>query len=247
MSVNYLTNVLNILRLLANTAPSNTNAISGYLQTWTGANDENSGAIIKMIAYIQEQCEGALAIISGLDIPEEDKAGPLQTVTHLRTAFNFTMMGSAISQTIPHLAASLSGFRMFVLAFDADVLISEDPEIKSILAEITELREKLGSSDLDPFVLETAKRHLHILHSLLVNVDALGVDSAMAAYFEMVIRIQKAEKMASEASRETMKGFWPFMKKWGDRLKAVDDAASVGVKLVGYGAIFQHAIGFAGL
>lgn len=245
MSVNYLTNVLNILRLLANTAPTNTAAIVGHLMTWTATTDENSPQILKMVAYIQEQCEGALALVNSLEIPEEDKAGPIQTITHLRGAFNFAMMGSAIGQSIPHLAASLSGFRMFVLAFESDVLISDNPEIRAIIAEIVELQGELGSSGIDRFVRETAQRHLHILHSLLVNVDALGVDSAMAAYFEMVVRIQKAEKMADDTSRETMKGFWPFMRKWGDRLKSVDDAASVGVKLVGYGAIFQQAIGFA--
>lgn len=246
MSVNYLTNVLNILRLLANTTPTNTNAIIGHLMTWAATTDQDSGQILKLIAYVQEQCEGALALINSLEISEEDKAGPIQTITHLRTAFNFGMMGSAISQSIPHLAASLSGFRMFVLALESDVLISDNPEIKSIIAEIVDLQAKLGSSDVDRFVRETAQRHLHILHSLLVNVDAFGIDSAMAAYFEMVVRIQKAEKIASDTSRNTMKGFWPFMKKWGDRLKSVDDAASVGVKLVGYGTIFQQAIGFAG-
>lgn len=244
MSVNYLTNVLNILRLLAKTQPQNTTAVVGYLMAWAECNDDNSSQILKMIAYIQEQCEGALALMNRLEIPDEDKAGPVQTVTHLRAAFNLNMISSDIKQSLPHLAVSLSGFRMFVLAFDSDVLISDHPEIQSIIAEIAELRQKLGKVDVDPFVRDTAQRHLHILHSLLVNVDALGVDSAMAAYFEMVIRIQKAEKLAGETSQEAMSGFWPFMKKWGERLKSVDDATSVGVKLVGYGAIFQQAIGF---
>ena len=241
MSDNYIINVLNILRLIKAGQPGD--SALGYLRGWAGS-DQHFSTILKMAAYVHEQCEGAATQLTLSEMPEEARAGLLQTIAALRQAFLVEQLGGNMSNFLPHLESSVSQFAMYAGLTGQDAKTSANDDLQKLIDEVEQLHELFEDTLIDPIVSETARRHLHVLLTLLRNVDALGLDSAMAAYSELVIRLKRADSTASEQSRARTAGLWDRLLGWQERFKKIDDAVSTGTKWLGYGKAAAILLGF---
>ena len=244
MSDNFISNVLNILRLVRDTE------LSGhpppiYIRQWANAEISQSGTL-RVCAYIQDQCAGAQSLIEASRLPHEAKAGLNQTVQALVNAFSIEQINSQLIAHFPQLASSISSFAILEGSLN---LHAETPEVQEVLDLVHEMEEIIKLFDdpaVDAIVRDTAKKHLYLLIALLNNAKSFGVDAAMAAYAELVIRLRRVDGSASEASKAKTSKVWPTIEKWLGRLAIIDKAYSAGQGLLEHGhGLAQLLIGHA--
>jgi hypothetical protein len=228
-----LSTVLNILRLVRDTSKSK-GMTSGaqYASFWLEPLTDE-GAILRLVAYVCEQCALARAEVDELELSEEAKAGLHQAIQGLATAFSLGGIHSNVNQHIPYIDSAISQLAIFCSIRGEDK-INRITEHEKLIKEIESLILKFSEKGIDPEVANVAKRHLTILLTLLQNLEAFGVDAAMAAYAELVIRLQRADARASETSRGTTSRLWPAIKKWSGRLTTIGQAYDSGSELLGH-------------
>lgn len=231
MSDNFISNVLNILRLIKATPELNGHAPVEYLKKWSGVKIDE-GAALRFCAYVQDQCDGALAIINQSSLASEAKAGLIQTVEALRSGFVISHLSTALSTHFPQLDAAISSFAILESVSNLAGMSADTSELESLIEEVEKIAASFDDASIDPIVRETAKKHLDVLLALLRNVGALGVDSAMIAYAELVIRLKRVDGIASETSRSKTATVWPVIEKWGGRLAIIDKAMNSGQGLL---------------
>lgn len=159
------------------------------LMGWTGGECMQSTAL-KMATYIQEQCEGARIVLDQSNLTAEAREGLTQTVTQLASAFNVGHLTNAPNAFLPQIESAISQFAIIVSLTSKDIRTSENDELQKFLQEVEGVREKFNQAGVDPLVASIANKNLHVLATMLRNVDDLGLDSALACYYEMLIRLK---------------------------------------------------------
>ncbi|HLZ75454.1 hypothetical protein [Phenylobacterium sp.] len=213
----YITNVLNILRLLK---PEPNHTGFQHLHRWVGEPFSEALAA-RMCAYVLENAEGAEAVIRGSGVPAESAEGLCQTTGGLRTAFSPAGINGSIGGPLPTLVSSIALFATFA---GSQARPSDPPkEALDLVVEVEAMIAKLGAARLDPLVHEIAIRHLRVLVILLKNVQAFGVDSATVAYSELIVRLRRAVHASGPDTEKKMRGVWPTLKTWWSRLEALDN------------------------
>jgi hypothetical protein len=134
----------------------------------------------------------------------------------------------------PKIDSSLSSFSILASVRGAVPTALDIPEVLSLVKEIDALRETLQTYDLDPIVFETAMRHLTLLSSLLRNVDAFGVDSAMVAYTELLLRFRRASTEPTEKSKAGIERVWAQIEQWTGRLTIIEHAINSGTSILSH-------------
>ena len=241
MPENYLLNVLNNLRLLKASGRM-PNQTYETLIGWVGGENLRSAAL-KMAAYIHEQCEGARIVLDQSNLTEEAKEGLTQTVVQLATAFSIPNLTSAPNSFLPQIEAAISQFAIIVSLTGKDLRISDNDELKHLLQEVEAVREQFNQTGVEPLVADIANKHLHVLATMLRNVDALGLDSALACYYEMIIRLKRMDDCASQESKAKTSGLWETIKSWQERFTSIDQAVNTGSSLLQHGEGLIKLIG----
>lgn len=232
MSTNPLANFLALLRLIRETHPSH--APLTMFQLWAGDANAPTSAVVKIAAYAIEQAEAAETYIRATQLSDEAKQGLIHTTASLKTAFELQNIGSQpVSAFMPALDAGISQFAILISAAGLDREPAPITEIADLVAAVDELLSSLDQVELDDHVRETARRHLAVLKALLQHTDALGVDAAMASYYELVLRLRSADSNASAASKERMAKLWPEIERWAGRLAIIDQMYTQGGHLLG--------------
>lgn len=229
MSDQPVSNFLNLLRLLKRTGHME-HALHVNIARWTG--QERQSAVLRIAAYMSDLCDDTLVQLRGSQITDEAKAGLLQTVESVKNMASVPNLASAPIQFLPQIDGSIAQFAILVSMAGLDEPNPASSEIGELMTEIDAIEETISQSGFDPAVSEVAKRHLHVLKTLLQNVDALGIDAALAAYDELVIRLRRAEAKADPDTREKMKKVWPTIEKWSGRLAVIHAALSHGSGLI---------------
>lgn len=228
MSDNYVGNILAILRLIRKTfEPNQGHAGLTYIQTWAGT-DITAPQSLRIAAYVLDQASGAESLIAGSTLDDEAKAGLIQTTTALTSAFSLAGLQNQMAAFFPAFDSAISNFAILASATGGLSAAPDHTEVDALLRDVDEMINSVRSSAMDPIVRDTAIRHLVVLRTLLANVDALGVDSAMAAYLELLIRLRRAEGAASQSTKAEVKGIWPQIEKWAARLNLIDKAINDG-------------------
>lgn len=231
MADNYVGNVLAILRLLKNTPQCTAgHAPISFIHQWSG--NPTDQATLRISAYILDQILGAEILIQNSKLADEAKQGLLQTTGSLKVAFSLNGLTTAIQNHLPALDAALSSFAILASATGVGDPLPRVAELSDILTDIEQLNELFNDPEIDPLVRETALKHLAVLAALLNNVEAFGVDSAIAAYWEMVIRLKRAEKNATEDTKEKLKKVWPKIEQWAGRLTIIEQAMNAGTSIL---------------
>ena len=239
MSDNFISNVLNILRLLKDPELHGHPAVS-YINKWAAA-ELSEAAALRVCAYVQDQCDGAQSLVNQSRLPEEAKAGLNQTVQALKNAFSIPQLQSQLLSHFPQLDASISSFAILEGVSNLVGPAPDVPELAELIGEIEQIAALFDDAEIDPIVRATAKKHLYLLLALLNNVQAFGVDAAMAAYAELLIRLRRVDATASETARSKTAKAWPTIEKWLGRLAIIDKAYNSGQGLL------EHAHGLGQL
>ena len=226
VSDNFISNVLNILRLIKAAPELQGKAPLAYFTVWAGGELEPSTAL-RLCAYVQDQCDGALSLIDQSGLAQEAKAGLSQTVKSLQVAFSISGMNSAVTQQFPQLDAAISSFAILESVSNLSGGPPDKTELEQLIRDVEEVSASFDDSDIDPVVRDTAKKHLHVLLALLRNADALGVDAAMVAYAELVIRLKRVDASASEVARSKVANIWPKVERWGGRIRIDQSGAEL--------------------
>ena len=229
MTANAIGNVLGILRLLR--TGNLDQAVLNHVSDWCGGPIDPI-KVAKVAGYVLENAAAAEAQITVSQLNEEAKSGLLQTIEALQNAFMFGNMNSSVRGFFPALETSVTSFAILVSASGLSEGLENESEINELVSEIEVTYASLDSLGLHPLVRETAKRHIAVLLTLLKNAQALGVDAAMAAYFELIVHLKRAEQSKPMKNATDDRTFWDTLKKWGSRLSTISEIADKGGSLL---------------
>lgn len=232
MADDYIGNVLGFLRKLRKTAMPG-NAVSDNLRRLCGQSFTET-EILRFAAYAHDQASAAQTLINNSTLPDEAKAGLIETTQAIMAACSLGGINNGLQSYFPKLDSSLSSFAILAGVRGSIPTASDLPEVVSLFQEVEALRENLASYDLDPIIFETVSRHLTLLSVLLKNVDAFGVDSAMVAYAELVVRFRRAAAEPSEKSKAGVERLWAQVEQWTGRLTIIDHAVNSGSSILSH-------------
>ncbi|WP_225205015.1 hypothetical protein [Novosphingobium huizhouense] len=243
MSDNPITNVLNILRLLKHNQMPNHNTYDN-VRNWCG-DQLTEGAVLRLFAYALDQCQMATEAIFYSSLSQEAKDGLLQTVQSLRSCFSPQSAQSSISSHLPQIDSSISSFAILASVYGDRGTTSSNKDVTELSEEVRSVYRNFSDADPQTILTEIAKRHLSVLLTTLDHVDAFGIDSAMAVYAELLVRLKTASQSSAPGEAEKTKAIWPSILKWGERLSKIAEAVGTGNKLLENGGdLAQTLIGF---
>lgn len=226
-----LKNVLGILRLMKqNTGNS---AGQDMIRQWIGGPTASQTSILRVAAYVQEQVADATVVIESSQLPAEARDGIMITLQGLSNAFSLKGLGSSPVSTVPNITGAISSF--VILLSVAGIAETPKPsEANDLIGEIEEMLKDFENHELDPVVRETAKRHLKILSTLLQHIPIFGVEAALATYFELMMKIRRADVGTTESSKTKLDPLFAKMERWAERLGVIDKVWNSGARLLNH-------------
>jgi hypothetical protein len=233
-----LLNVLALLRTIK-AHPEHAQGLS-LLQYWS-ATDHAEPVVLRLSAYTQEQCDEGIRWVNDSGLPDEAKAGLLQTLNGLKAAFAIANVQNALAHYLPQIDSAIAQFSLLTAGLGLQQP-NKPSELDDLIREIEEVLTSFGDGSVDAAVADTARKHLQVLLTLLRNVEILGVDAALAAYFELVVRLRRAESHASPPTREKLKALWPKIEQWTGRLTIIEKALESGTTLFGKAGDFGQQL-----
>ena len=220
--------VLGLLRRLKRTdGLSLQHSSLSFLQVW--AADHSPTTVLRMSIGISEQIEDARNAINASQLSDEAKEGLLATLGGLGSAFSLGGMHTSIQSYIPALDSAITNFAIVASMVDADLPASARAEIEELAVEIEGLRATIDDYGLEMPLREAVVRQLNALIALLRNADAVGVEPALAAYFELMWQLRKTKSADDEGKKS---GLWSTVSAWSDRFTKVADLVDAGSKLL---------------
>lgn len=222
-----LANVLSLLRLIK-ADQSGRNAID-LINSWAGMPIPES-TVLKIASYLSEQIESAQIVIRNSQLSEEAKEGLLATLERMRAAYSISGMQSPPRNHISDVASAVSNFAILLSAINVSSGPETPQEAKDIIKDINELMGAFEDEAIDPILRDVAKKHLATLSTLLQHVPIFGIEAALTAYFDMVMKLRRAETKAGPATKGKMDKLWGELKKMSDRLGVLDKLFNQGAR-----------------
>jgi hypothetical protein len=223
--------VLAILRLLTSTEGLTTaNSVADHVRTWVGG-EPSPSQVHRLYAYASDKITEARDYVDGSSLSAEARKGLMATLDALDKAFDVRLGSNAVNQFLPHPEIMITNFAILVSAAGLEPPPTPN-EVFELHTEIEKLKIQLNGSDMDARVTTLAFRHLSVLQSVLSNIDALGVDAALLAYNELLLRLHRAEATASPDTREKLAKIWPIVEQWAGRLTIIEGALTRGQSLI---------------
>ncbi|WP_293676816.1 hypothetical protein [uncultured Phenylobacterium sp.] len=187
--------------------------------------------IAKLIAWVLDAADAADSEVRNLDVDGEMKDGILHVTGKLREAFTPSNIGNNMVNFFPALPQTLGSLKSFLKLTGLDR--PGQPELSNdLLAEIEQVLGSKAFADLDPQMAQLARRHLRLLTITLNHLDAFGVDGAMIAYAELIVKLQAAMRDAPAAQQKKGKGFMDVVGGWAAKLRVLNEAYETGTKLI---------------
>lgn len=236
-----LTNVLGILRVVK----ANPNKVGAdVIRVWVGLGEKES-AILKVASFIIEQVQTAQTVINNSHLNPEAKEGVLDTLGKMAAAFSLKGLASHTAATIGNVPGAISNFAILLSAMGIEMEPSVPDEATELAKEVETLMAQFDDGDLDPIVREMAKRHLATLATLLRHIPIFGLEAAMTTYFEMIMRLRRADANTSDKSQEKMTPLFQHLENWWGRLQALDKIWNVGARWVGHADKAMHLLNYS--
>lgn len=236
-----LRNVLGILRL---TKDSSSRSAVDLIREWTGGAGKEETSVLRVAAYIQEQVSNARTVISASQLSEEAKLGVQITLDGLQNAFSLNYITTSPANHLGNVAASISNLVILLDFVQGPSRQAPPKEAEELVDEVAELLDLFDDVELDPVVRDTAKRHLAILSTLLQHIPIFGVEAALVTYFELMMKVRRADVGTSDASRAKLNPLWEKMQTWGERLGTIDKLWNTGARLLGHAKNAQELLSY---
>jgi hypothetical protein len=225
-----LSNVLGILRLIK--AGNSHESTLELLQKWTGKRS-NEALILKSASFVMEQIDNATVVINESNLVVEAKEGVLQTLQALKTTFSLSGIHSSPTQYLGSVSGAISNFVILLSASKIETDIKVPDEAVALAEEVEALITQFDDEDIDPVVRSIARRHLGALSTLLRHLPIFGLEAAMATYFEMIIRLRRAQTDTTQKSQKKMTALFQRMEEWKGRFETIDKIWNMGARWLG--------------
>ena len=239
-----LSNVLAILRLIK----THGEAESGIalIRKWAAGTNVvvSETAIIRTAGYIIEQVEEAKTVIHQSQLADEAKHGVQESLDGLASAFSLAGMHSASNSHIRNLSGAIANFVILLSASGVETQPQPPEEAIDLAKEVEDLMPEFDSPDLDPVVRELAKRHLQILATMLRHVPVFGLEAALATYFELVLKVRRADANTGEKQKKAVEPLMDKINGWQQKLAALDKAWNQGARWLTRGKSGLALLGF---
>jgi hypothetical protein len=192
------------------------------IREWVGGHDDHA-QIARVAAWVIDEISAAETELERLQLEEEARAGVLQITGGIKAAFSLQNLNSPAQNFVPQLEGAVGTLAILVSA--ARLIPPPRPQsVAALLAEIEALIALFEESGLAPDVVQTAVRHLRTLGALLNNIEAFGVDSAMSAYADMMVRVKRAMETGDPRGAKTKKSLWDRLRRIRGGLKDINEA-----------------------
>lgn len=191
-------------------------------------------SILKVAAYLVEQTSLAKIVIDKSRLSPEAKQGILANISGLSRAFSLENINKPWRQSTEDIGGAITNLVILLSSIGVDADITNPDDANALAADVRSMMTKFEDGDIDPDVRDVAARHLQILVVLLENLPIFGIEAAMSIYFEMVVRLRRADIGASEASHSKTSSMFDKIKTWGERLNSIDGVWNAGARLLGH-------------
>ncbi len=234
MSDNPIASVYALLLALRGPPMEPSHTPRDHILSWFPNNAEGERHVARVCANIADLVDAADALIGSANISERAKTGLLQTTSGIRNAFYYpnVVHSGSVSNHLPALDAQITGFSLLTSAYRIEQP-PKPPEVDDLVADVDAMIVAFKHNSLDPVVSGVARRHLTLLATMLRHIEVFGVTSALATYYEMMLRLRDAGEASSPAAA-TAEKFWPTLQKWSSRLKLIKEAYDTATKGVGH-------------
>jgi hypothetical protein len=212
--------VLGLLRLIKTTEPWDQTAFA-YARAWTKEQSEYS-TIARIFAFVQDEAAAADVEVRTLGLPDEEIEGAAKVINDVREAFDITNANKGIAGFLPQLDVAITLLAVLVRS-QALAAPERPPAARALLAEVNRTLASLPNLDLDPSVAETARVHLAVLMVQLDNFEAFGVDMAMVAYANAVVRLKRAIRAGRTGEAAATRDLFRTVLGWGRQLRRIDE------------------------
>jgi hypothetical protein len=212
--------VLGLLRLIKATKPWDQSAFA-YVRAWT-KEQSAYGTMARIFAFVQDEAAAADLEIRALGLPPEEIEGASEVINDLREAFDISNANKGIQAYLPQIDVAITLLAVLVRA-QGLAAPERPPAAKALLAEINRTLASLDRADLDPRITETARVHLAVLMVQLDNFEAFGVDVALVAYANLVVRLKRAIRAARSGDPSDARTLFATVLGWGRLLRRIDE------------------------
>jgi hypothetical protein len=219
---------LGILRLLK-AGQDGVSALTA-VRAWAGVSD--NAAIMKVAAYVIEQADLARTVIANSALAEEAKVGVLTTIDGVSNAFSLGEVNTSWKNHIRDVSAAIANLVILLSALGINTNPETPAEAIDLIKEIETMMASFDDTTLDPAVRDIGKRHMAVLATLLRHIPIFGLEAALTTYFELVMKLRRADIGTTEASHTKLQSLFAGMKNWGDRLGSLDRLWNSGAKLI---------------
>jgi hypothetical protein len=225
-----LRSVLAILRMMKEHKKNQSPA--DLIAVWAGKTVDDA-ARLRVACYIVEQVSIAQTVIANSQLTEEAKAGVTGTLRGLKACFSVSGLTTQYGSHLPEIEGAIANFVILLSAAGIIEAPAVPPEADEIIAEIEAVMAAFEDPQIDPAVRDVAKRHLLILATLLRHIPVFGIEAAMGSYFDLMMKIRRADIETSEESQKKTSSLWDKMGTWSGRFDTIDKLWNHGARLIG--------------
>lgn len=204
---------------------------SNYIQM-PSDRDADESSVIRIAAYIIDQVKQARVVIDNSQLVEEAKAGVRASLDDLLNVFSLGRLGNGLSEIAARAPGYISNFVILLSSAGFPVSHSTPKEADDLASEIDAFLSKFDDEKLDPVVRQIAKKHMALLSMLLRHIPIFGLEPAMQTYFEMVMKMRRADSKSSEDSKTALNTVLSVVKTWKDRIISLDEVVNSGASLL---------------
>jgi hypothetical protein len=223
--------VLGLLRRLKSTSDlTRGNSAQQYVEVWARGGGQE--AQFRILITIQQNLVEARQVIEASGLSDEAKGGLYATIDSLIATFAIGNFQGAVSNYLLDLDTAITIFSVITSAIDFDVPEQFVTERDELVNDLNLFIEELASLDVDERLRDTARRQVSLLIALLRNAEAIGVEAALASYYEMVIKLRNRSAANPDSQSEGKSKFWSTIKSWSDRLDSLSKIYDIGQRLL---------------
>jgi hypothetical protein len=206
--------------------------------------EPSQAAVARVASYLIEQVDEAKLVIANSQLADEAKHGVQDSLFKVATAFSLAGINGAPKQYVPDVAGAISNLVILLSASGIETQARTPKEAEDLAKEVEGLIQAFDDPGLDPVVRDLGKQHLQILATMLRHVSIFGVEAAMATYFELVIKVRRADANTTPEQKAATSPLMDKINGWGKALTALDKAYNQGARWFARGKIGLALLGF---
>lgn len=217
-------------------------SVQTHISVWAG--DGGQDACLRMALALQQNLAEARGVIARSGLTDEAKGGLLATVDGLINAFSLHNLATNFQSHIPALDSAITNFAILASAVDLQVSDKFIEQRDSFVSELEAFAKDIDGFDIDERLKDVSKRQIALLIALLKNAEAVGVEPALSAYWELMIKVKSRLTPENEDQEKDNSRFWDVIISWSDRFDALSKLYDFGNKIIPHLDKFPQIPGF---